>query len=63
MLAQDGTAELTMLAVDNLGRVDLHAIETACRSGVELLCVMAANNEVGTVSPVQQIGALAREHA
>lgn len=62
MLAQDGTAELTMLAVDNLGRVDLPATEAACRSGVDLLCVMAANNEVGTINPLQQIGALAREH-
>ena len=63
MLVQDGAAELTMLAVDNLGRVDLQAIETACRTGADLLCVMAANNEVGTINPVQQIGALARKYA
>jgi cysteine desulfurase len=58
-LAANGEAELTWLPVDSLGRLNLNAVEDACRSRADLLCVMAANNEIGTVYPLAKVGALA----
>ncbi|WP_225226306.1 cysteine desulfurase family protein [Komarekiella delphini-convector] len=37
-------------------------IEKVCSGGASLLCVMAANNEVGTIYPVQKIGAIAQKY-
>lgn len=45
----------TAVAVDAAGRVDLDALEAACRPDVVLVSVMAANNEVGTVQPVPEV--------
>jgi cysteine desulfurase len=58
-LSERGEAELTWLRVDSCGRLDLNAVEDICRGGVDLLCVMAANNEIGTIYPLAEIGALA----
>lgn len=58
-LARDGHAELHFLHVDEAGRVSLEEIESICRAGIDLLCVMAANNEVGTVAPVSEIACIA----
>ncbi|MEP6695731.1 MAG: cysteine desulfurase family protein [Pseudonocardiales bacterium] len=58
-------AEVTWLAVDATGRVDpetLHAALTAHAGEVALVSVMTANNEVGTVQPVTDLAALARDH-
>ena len=43
------------IPVDIRGRLNISALETACRDGVDLVCVMAANNEVGTIYPIQDI--------
>ncbi len=43
------------LPVDGKARLDMTALHTACQEGVDLVCVMAANNEVGTVYPVEDI--------
>jgi cysteine desulfurase len=53
--------EVCWLPVDSQARVDIAVVEAACRSGVDLLCVMAANNEVGTIYPVQRIAEIAAE--
>lgn len=58
-LERAGEATLTWLSVDGQGRLDLHAFETACRHGLDLACVIAANNEVGTVTPLDRIAAIA----
>jgi cysteine desulfurase len=47
------------LPVDCQARLDLAALEAACREGVDLICVMAANNEVGTLYPVDEVGRIA----
>ena len=52
--------EVTRLAVDLFGRVALSDVETALRPDTILVSVMAANNEVGTLQPVAEIGALCR---
>ena len=56
-----GQAQLTWIPVDSAARVVWGALEKACAEGAELVCVMAANNEVGTVYPVQRIARLANQ--
>lgn len=52
--------ELTILPVDRFGRVHISDVEAAIRPETALISVMAANNEVGSVQPWAEIGALAR---
>jgi len=51
---------VTVLPVDRAGRVDPAAVRGAVRPDTVLVSVMAANNEVGTLQPVAEIGALCR---
>ncbi len=52
--------EVTWLDVDKEGRVDLGALEKAFTPKTILVSIMLANNEVGTVQPVREIGRLCR---
>jgi len=52
---------ITYLPVDSLGRVDPQAVKAAIRPDTILITVMAANNEIGTIEPIAEIGAIARE--
>lgn len=52
--------ELTVLPVDEYGLVRLEDVEAALREDTILLSVMHANNEVGTIQPVAEIGRLAK---
>lgn len=61
-LAERGEATLDWLHVDHRGRLDLEDLERACGAGAELVCTMAANNEVGTIHPLDEIGRIARTH-
>ena len=53
--------EVTHLPVDRYGRVDPADVTDAITDRTALVSVMYANNEVGTVQPVQAIGAICRE--
>jgi cysteine desulfurase len=53
---------LTVLPVDSFGRVDPDEVRRAIRPDTVLITVMHAQNEVGTLQPIAEIGALAREH-
>jgi len=53
--------EVTYLPVDKDGMVSIKDVEAAIRPETILISVMFANNEVGTIEPIQQIGALAHE--
>ena len=53
---------VTYLPVDGHGRVDPAAVEAAIRPDTLLISIMAANNEIGTIQPVAEIGAVARAH-
>jgi cysteine desulfurase len=53
--------EVTYLGVDRYGRVDPAELAAAITERTTLVSVMAANNEVGTVQPVAEIGAVCRE--
>ena len=54
--------EVTYLPVDREGLVDPAAVEGAIRPDTILISVMAANNEIGTIQPIAEIGAIARAH-
>lgn len=53
--------EVTFAAVDEYGTVDLAKLKEAIRPDTTLIGVMTANNEIGTLQPVREISALARE--
>ncbi|MGL5270438.1 MAG: cysteine desulfurase family protein, partial [Selenomonadaceae bacterium] len=52
---------VTYLQPDKDGRIDPAAVSAALRDETILISVMFANNEVGTVQPIREIGALARD--
>ncbi len=54
--------EVTYLDVDGDGLVDTRALKEAVRPDTILISVMFANNEIGTIEPIREIGAIAREH-
>lgn len=55
-------AEVTWLPVDGTGRVDPADLERAITADTILISVMHANNEVGTIQPIQECSAIARRH-
>ena len=54
--------EVTYLPVDRDGLVNPANLEAAIRPDTILISVMAANNEIGTIQPIAEIGAIARAH-
>lgn len=54
--------EVTYLDVDEFGLVNPEDVEKAVRPDTILISVMFANNEIGTVEPVKEIGAIAKNH-
>ena len=55
-------AEVTYLEVQPDGLVDLKELEAAMRPTTILIAIMYANNEIGVVQPVKEIGAIAKKH-
>ena len=54
--------EVTYVPVDENGTVKLDALEAAIRPDTILISIMAANNEIGTIQPLKEIGAIAKKH-
>ena len=54
--------EVTYLPVHEDGLVRLEELEAALREDTALVTIMYANNEIGTIQPIDQIGRLCREH-
>ena len=54
--------EVTYLDVDADGVVSPEAVEKAIRPDTILISIMTANNEIGTIEPIAQIGAVAKKH-
>ena len=54
--------EVTYLDVDENGMVRLEDLKAAIRPTTILISVMFANNEIGTIEPIKEIGAIAKEH-
>ncbi|PZV23482.1 MAG: aminotransferase [Snowella sp.] len=61
-LEKKGLSEIVWLKIDQQAQIDLDYLEKACANGGSLLCVMAANNEVGTIYPIQKIGHIAQKY-
>ena len=54
--------EVTYVGVDEDGKGKLDELEAAIRPDTILISVMAANNEIGTIQPLKEIGAIAKKH-
>ena len=54
--------EVTYVGVDENGVVDLEELKAAIRPTTILISVMFANNEIGTIQPIREIGEIAHEH-
>ncbi|SHJ01292.1 cysteine desulfurase [Butyrivibrio fibrisolvens DSM 3071] len=54
--------DVTYLDVDSTGRIDLDDLKSAIREDTVLISIMHANNEIGTIQPIEEIGKIAHEH-
>lgn len=54
--------EATYLDVDSEGLISLSDLENAIREDTILISIMFANNEIGTIQPIKEIGEIARAH-
>ena len=54
--------EITYIGVDENGVVKVDELEKAIRPDTILISVMFANNEIGSIQPIKEIGAIAKEH-
>jgi len=54
--------QITYLPVDSYGLIDPDDLRRAITSQTVLISVMTANNEIGTIAPITEIGKIAREH-
>ncbi|MDO5556030.1 MAG: cysteine desulfurase NifS [Clostridia bacterium] len=53
---------VTYLNVDNDGLIDLKDLENSITNKTILISIMFANNEIGTIEPIEQIGKIAKKH-
>jgi cysteine desulfurase len=60
--AEKQAASVTYLPVNGEGQVDPNSVRQAIRPETVLITVMHANNELGTVQPLEEIGQIAKEH-
>ena len=61
-LEKERGAKITYLDVDENGRIRLEDLEKAITPETILISVMFANNEIGTIQPIKEIGMIAKEH-
>ena len=54
--------DVTYVGVDEDGKIKLDELKAAIRPDTILISVMAANNEIGTIQPLKEIGEIAKEH-
>lgn len=54
--------DVTYLDVDENGLIDLNTLEAAIRPDTFLITIMFANNEIGTIEPIKEIGEIAHRH-
>ncbi len=59
-LQKNGLAEVTFLGVDSEGFICLEELKNAIRPDTILISVMTANNEIGTIQDIKEIGAIAK---
>lgn len=54
--------EVTYLDVDENGKIDLNELESSIKDSTILITIMFANNEIGTIEPIKEIGEIAKKH-
>lgn len=54
--------DVTYLSVDNYGKIDLEELKSSITENTGLIAVMMANNEIGNVYPIKEIGEIAKSH-
>lgn len=54
--------KVTYLNVDKNGKVNLGELESSITNSTILISIMTANNEIGTIEPIKQIGEIAKKH-
>lgn len=54
--------EITYLSVDKKGRIDLNELIRSITEDTFLIAIMMANNELGNIYPIKEIGEIAKEH-
>lgn len=54
--------KITYIPVDSQGIINLQKLEEAISEKTALITVMTANNEIGTIAPIKEIGAIAHKH-
>lgn len=54
--------KITYLSVDNQGRLDLNELESSITANTCLITIMMANNEIGNIYPIKEIGDIAKKH-
>ena len=54
--------DVTYLSTDEKGIIDINELKSAIQEDTVLISIMFANNEIGTIQPVKEIGKIAREH-
>ncbi len=61
-MEREGKIEVTYLPVDEYGYCSAEQVEHAIKDSTILVSVMFANNEVGTIMPIKEIGAVCKKH-
>lgn len=54
--------EITYLSVDEKGRINIEELKKSIREDTILICVMMANNELGNIYPIKEIGKIAKKN-
>ena len=54
--------DVTYLSVDEKGNINLDELKSSIKDDTVLIAVMMANNEIGNIYPVEEIGKIAKEH-
>ena len=52
---------VTLLPVDSMGRISLDELKSAIRADTALVSIMTANNEIGAIQPIREVGEICRE--
>ena len=61
-LKENEGAEISLLPVDQYGQISLDELQKTIRKDTILISVMFANNEIGTIQPIKEIGTIAKTH-
>lgn len=61
-LAKKGLVEIIKIPIDSKGRINIEDLKQICATGISLLCVMAANNEIGNIYPIREISKIAQKY-